>query len=220
MAGGISGLRFLHPATVLVLLTFTAWEDGKSHTIPDRYPAMLLLAGLAAPLPALIQRLFAGGIIFLLLLLLAVLLEIVAGKPSIGGGDIKLYSALGTTLVYRLNRTTTCSWMAALHWYKGPEGSSRSPWSFCIISISFNFIDERSVIMTRTKTEKSARYQVVGVKKLDERGRISLAPKILHAVGLKAGDIVLILLDSETKHLILRKTLLDTEVTNENLCRG
>ena len=74
--------------------------------------------------------------------------------------------------------------------------------------------------MTRTKTEKSARYQVVGVKKLDERGRISLAPKILHAVGLKAGDIVLILLDSETKHLILRKTLLDTEVTNGNLCRG
>ncbi len=101
MAGGISGLRFLHPAAVLMLLTFTAWEDGRSHTIPDRYPAMLLLAGLAAPLPALIQRLFAGGIIFLLLLLLAVLLEIVAGKPSIGGGDIKLYSALGTALPLR-----------------------------------------------------------------------------------------------------------------------
>lgn len=74
--------------------------------------------------------------------------------------------------------------------------------------------------MIGTETEKSLRYQVVGAKKLDERGRISLAPKVLDTVGLKAGDIALVLLDRETGHLILRKSWLDKEVADEDLCRG
>ncbi len=63
--------------------------------------------------------------------------------------------------------------------------------------------------MTEIKTERSSRYQILGVKKLDERGRISLAPKIQRTTGLKAGDPVLILLDNETGQLVLRRTWLD-----------
>lgn len=99
----MTGIRAspLSSAAILFILFLTAWEDGRSHTIPNRYPAMLLLTGLVSPLPALGQRLFTGGTVFLLLLLLAVLLETVTRRPSIGGGDIKLYSALGTALPLR-----------------------------------------------------------------------------------------------------------------------
>lgn len=116
----MTGIRAspLSGIAILFILLLTAWEDGRSHTIPNRYPAMLLLVGLAAPLPALGQRLFTGGTIFFLLLLLAVLLETITRRPSIGGGDIKLYSALGTALPLRdlllialISQLLTAGWL-------------------------------------------------------------------------------------------------------------
>ncbi len=94
----MSGRCFLHPAAVLALLALTAWEDGRSHTIPNRYPAMLLLVGVLSSGPIFVQRFLTGGILFFLLLFLVMLLEAVTKSPSMGGGDIKLYSALGAAL--------------------------------------------------------------------------------------------------------------------------
>lgn len=85
----------LFVAPALALLSLAAWRDIATRTIPDALSLALVVLGLACRitegLPALAWSLVVAALIFLLLLACH-------ARGAIGGGDVKLLTALAVGL--------------------------------------------------------------------------------------------------------------------------
>lgn len=99
-AGGLAG------AVVGWLLATLAAIDWRAFWLPDRLVAPLALVGLAGGLtgiePPLADRLIGGAAGFLLLFAVATAYRRLRGREGMGGGDPKLFGAIGLTLGWQL----------------------------------------------------------------------------------------------------------------------
>lgn len=85
---------------VLLILSFASCSDIKSHTIPSCVYIMLLIVGIFN------KNLLLSISTFAFLFFVFVIMMIVFEKENIGGGDIKLLSALGFTIGLKLTIIT------------------------------------------------------------------------------------------------------------------
>lgn len=99
-AGGLAGAAFGW------LLATLAAIDWRAFWLPDRLVAPLALVGLAGGLagiePPLADRLIGGAVGFLLLFAVAAAYRRLRGRAGMGGGDPKLFGAIGLALGWRL----------------------------------------------------------------------------------------------------------------------
>ena len=111
--GGLSaGLVAADPAQAVAgavfcwLLVALAGLDWRKHWLPDRLIALLALAGVTAGVaglaPDLFDRLVAGAAGFGSLWLIARGYRLFRGRDGMGGGDPKLFGAIGLWLGWRL----------------------------------------------------------------------------------------------------------------------
>lgn len=88
-----------------LLLTLAAL-DWRAFWLPDRLTALLALAGVASAAaglePPIADRLWGGVLGFALLWAVATAYERVRGREGMGGGDPKLFGAIGLWLGWRL----------------------------------------------------------------------------------------------------------------------
>lgn len=83
------------------LLLAAAAVDLATYRLPNSITALIALTGLVLGGPALVERLIGGAIGFALLWLVARLYESVRHRVGLGGGDKKLFGAIGLWLGWR-----------------------------------------------------------------------------------------------------------------------
>jgi leader peptidase (prepilin peptidase)/N-methyltransferase len=114
LAAGIGALSFAaapDPVRALAgallgwLLLALALLDARAGWLPDRLTLPLAMAGVAAGLaglsPALLDRLIGGGAAFILFAAIRLGYRQWRGREGMGGGDVKLFGAIGLWLGWR-----------------------------------------------------------------------------------------------------------------------
>lgn len=102
------------------LLLVLAVMDARDFWLPDPLVAALALVALAGALvapPAIVDRLIGGAVGFASLWLIAVAYRRARGREGLGGGDPKLFGAIGLALGWRLlPAVLLVAGMAGLGW--------------------------------------------------------------------------------------------------------